>query len=199
MPRLLEHRYEHVPRRPWVRRAFQDHELPRTQRRRNRTPRIFDIRQVWIATFIQRRRNTNQNRIGLTQTTHVRRRGKAFGSLPGANFFGGNMRDVAFTALQLLNLALVDIEPQRRHPDVRERFDQGQADISEAHNADEGRAIFDRPLQLLGGILLYGGHELRRLKVNSLIVLLEPRPWFRRFQPRPDRRSIIVSRGPSRY
>ena len=53
------------------------------------------------------------------------------------------MLNIAFTRPKLIDLPLIDIEPDRRKPGVHKRADKGQADITKTDYADNGVFIGD--------------------------------------------------------
>ena len=93
-----------------MRRTFQYNELPWPQCLGDRTSRPFNIAEIRIATFIQWRRNADNDAVCFTQTSHVGRRFKAILLNQSADRGAVNMLDVTVSSTQLVDLRLIDVK-----------------------------------------------------------------------------------------
>ena len=106
------------------------------QGRRERIHGIEHETEIRLAVFAERGRNTENQRVDIGGTREVRgRREPPACAFP--DFFGRNVLDIGFAALQTLDLGLIDIKADDAVPHLAITQHQGQSDIAEPDDADD--------------------------------------------------------------
>src|SRR5262249_39164831 len=129
-----------VPRRSWICGALQHDELAGPQRRRDRSCRVQNVRQVRLARVSKRGGNAYDDRIHFTKSVESTGRVEAV-SLHFADHFGADVADVALAPLQLLHLDRIHVEAKYRKALHRKGSGEWQADIPQANDPDFRQTI----------------------------------------------------------
>src|SRR5207253_6200927 len=104
---LLENGLDDLLGRPGIGRAFEDHQLPGPHVGPDRARGVLDVRHVRLAVRVERRRDAENERVGLRGLAEVE--SGAEGRGPG-DALRGNVLDVRLALAERVDLALVDVE-----------------------------------------------------------------------------------------
>src|SRR5260370_41978528 len=109
---------------------------------------VYDVRQVRLARFRQRRRYANDDGVNLGESPRIGGGVKSAGLYQFRHTLRADVSDVALTLLEALNFFRVDVEAQYGEAASGERLSQRQADVTHADDAHGGCLSFDLLLQL---------------------------------------------------
>ena len=138
---LLEDRPHHPVGCPRVGGRFKDHESPRPQVGGDRPRGRFDVCQIGGAVGGQRRRNADQNRVGIPQLAVVSRGPKTAQPDDARHGLRWHMPDVGDRLRERLDFGGVRVYPQHRQAAFRECQAQGQADVAKADDRNISHQI----------------------------------------------------------
>ena len=108
---------------------------------------VRDEAQIGFVIFIQRSRNTNNDRVHLRQLGIVGGRRKPFLSPPGSPL--ARCVDVGPALGERLNLTRIDVKTSHAKFLLAVKQRQRQSDISQSDNADTGFALLNFVLELI--------------------------------------------------
>ena len=132
----LEDRQHLVAGRARVRRRLEHDEVARAQPRRDLLGRRAHDREVGLALLRERRRQRDQDRVGLAQLVVVGRRAQAALLDELLQLLARDVLDVALAAVQLRDALGADVDEQHRAPGVGEDLGERHADIAGADDCD---------------------------------------------------------------
>ena len=152
---LLEDRLHDLARRARVGRRLEHDELARLEVRGDRVRGALDVAEVGLALLRQRRRESDQDRVGLPELLVVEGRGDPAVRDERLERFGGDVLDVASPGVDPLDDLGDDVDEQDALPGICEGLCKRQADIAgaddgnvpgPAHGVEGYRAAAIRPL-----------------------------------------------------
>src|SRR5262249_25378500 len=130
-----ERRQDDLASRARIGGTLEHHELPWPQTLRDRPGRIHDVGEVGLARVGQRRRNADDNRVGLIEPPEVRRcLEPVLSHLADRDL--RDVPDIAFPALQAGYFHRIDIESQYRDPSIAKRSRQRQSHVAQTNDPD---------------------------------------------------------------
>ncbi|MNT45939.1 hypothetical protein D3C72_1825550 [compost metagenome] len=106
--------------------------------------------------LVERRRHAQDDCIALPRALEIRG-GLEPGLTGPGNAACGNMLDIALAGIELANLVLVDVDTQHAEPDRTVAQHQGQPDIAQADDADNGLPVLDPVDEVFGDWARHGG------------------------------------------
>jgi len=138
--------------------GLEDDELPFAQMRPDGAHGILDVRHVGLAVLVERGGHAEKEDVGLGDAGEVGGGVAAVGGGEAAHHVLAEVLDVAGAVGEVLDFALVDVEPEAGEAFFVEGPDEREADVTESDNADDGGFVLDLLVQL-GGV---GGGEVGR-------------------------------------
>ena len=132
----FEDRQDLVAGRARVRRRLEHDEVALAEPRRDLLGRRAHDREVGLALLRERRRQRDQDRVGLAQLVVVGRRAQAALVDELLQLLARDVLDVALAAVQLRDALGADVDEQHRAPGVGEDLGERHADVAGADDCD---------------------------------------------------------------
>ena len=164
-PGLLENLKHDFVGGPRVGGAFQDDQLVGPQGGADLLRRVADEAEIGLTMLVERRGDADDDDVHVAQAVEIV--GDAEVELDDRfrNLRGGNVADISFPSLQLLDLFGIDVEAGDLESGAGKTQRQRQADVAHAHDSDlrrlflqsceQGTVSFDRPFRLFDGCHFY--------------------------------------------